>query len=152
MKSLDIPADRTEIIDRLDKLDKQSQRRWGKMTPQQMICHLSDSFKAAIGEKYVSPGGNILHRTLFKWIALRVPLRWPKGVATRPEMDQEAGGTPPAQVEADMRELKRVVERFIKAERDFEWARHPLFGEMSEEEWYRWGYLHLDHHLRQFGL
>jgi hypothetical protein len=152
MKSLVNPTDRIEIIDRLGRLTKQSRRLWGKMTPQQMVCHLSDSFKAAIGEKFVSPGGNILHRTLLKWIALRVPLRWPKGVPTRPEMDQESGGTPPGDIEADMRELKRVMDRFTMAERDFDWTRHPLFGEMSEEEWHRWGYLHADHHLRQFGL
>ena len=28
---------------------------------------------------------------------------------------------------------------------------HPLFGRMSEAAWLRWGYLHVDHHLRQFG-
>jgi len=29
---------------------------------------------------------------------------------------------------------------------------HPIFGRMSLWEWQRWGYLHTDHHLRQFGL
>ncbi len=28
---------------------------------------------------------------------------------------------------------------------------HPFFGAMSRQEWLRWGYLHADHHLRQFG-
>jgi hypothetical protein len=28
---------------------------------------------------------------------------------------------------------------------------HPLFGAMSAAAWLRWAYLHLDHHLRQFG-
>jgi prephenate dehydrogenase len=28
---------------------------------------------------------------------------------------------------------------------------HPMFGPMSPEDWMRWGYLHADHHLRQFG-
>jgi hypothetical protein len=152
MKSLINHDDRIELIDRLDKLNHQSQRRWGKMTPHQMVCHLSDSFKAAIGEKYVSPSGNIVHRTLVKWIALRGPLSWPKGFKTRPEMDQEVGGTQPAEFVADVKELRNVMDRFVKAERDFEWARHPVFGEMGEKEWLRWGYLHVDHHLRQFGL
>jgi len=31
-------------------------------------------------------------------------------------------------------------------------ATHPLFGPMNYEDWMRWGYLHADHHLRQFGL
>jgi hypothetical protein len=29
---------------------------------------------------------------------------------------------------------------------------HPIFGAMSERAWLRWGYLHMDHHLRQFGV
>jgi hypothetical protein len=28
---------------------------------------------------------------------------------------------------------------------------HPIFGAMSAGDWLRWGYLHMDHHLRQFG-
>jgi hypothetical protein len=27
---------------------------------------------------------------------------------------------------------------------------HPLFGSMEHADWMRWGYLHTDHHLRQF--
>jgi hypothetical protein len=45
-----------------------------------------------------------------------------------------------------------MIERLTSAERDFQWGRHPLFAEMSERDWMRWGYLHVDHHLRQFGL
>ena len=28
---------------------------------------------------------------------------------------------------------------------------HPMMGHMSKWEWMRWGFLHTDHHLRQFG-
>jgi hypothetical protein len=28
---------------------------------------------------------------------------------------------------------------------------HPIFGRITRAEWLRWGYLHADHHLRQFG-
>jgi hypothetical protein len=27
---------------------------------------------------------------------------------------------------------------------------HPFFGSMQHADWMRWGYLHADHHLRQF--
>jgi len=26
-----------------------------------------------------------------------------------------------------------------------------MFGRLSDAAWLRWGYLHMDHHLRQFG-
>jgi hypothetical protein len=87
-----------------------------------------------------------------KWIALYVPINWPKGVKTRPEMDQEKGGTSPVEFKKDIEELKRLVGHFTQKERKFEWQPHPLFGRMSDEEWLRWGYLHMDHHFRQFGV
>jgi hypothetical protein len=47
--------------------------------------------------------------------------------------------------------LEGLTER-LAAERDFTGRAHPIFGAMAKEEWHRWGYLHLDHHLRQFGV
>lgn len=40
--------------------------------------------------------------------------------------------------------------RFIVRARDGR-IRHSIFGPMTSAEWLRWGHLHLDHHLRQFG-
>ena len=31
-----------------------------------------------------------------------------------------------------------------------DWPAHPIFGPMTLRAWMRWGYLHVDHHLRQF--
>ncbi len=70
MKTLLSPRDRTEVLDRLTKVRPDSQRRWGTMSAQQMVCHLSDSFRVSLGEKYVSPSSTFLKRTLMKWVAL----------------------------------------------------------------------------------
>jgi hypothetical protein len=51
MKTLAIEVDRQQLMLRLQRLTPDSQRRWGKMSPHQIICHLSDSFKAGTGEK-----------------------------------------------------------------------------------------------------
>ena len=42
------------------------------------------------------------------------------------------------------------MERFA-VQRSSPFPRHPLFGRMTNGEWGRWGYRHVDHHLRQFG-
>jgi len=151
MKSLLKENDKAEVIERLRQIKPGSQRRWGRMSAHQMLCHLSDSFLAVMGEKAVSPATGLTQRTLLKWVALYAPLRWPKGVRTRPEVDQEAGGTRPIEFERDRRQLEQLMERFGRPPRDFEWQPHPIFGVMPERDWMRWGYLHLDHHLRQFG-
>jgi hypothetical protein len=153
MRSLRNSTDKEEILNRLGRLSPDSRRQWGKMTPHQMICHLNDSFKSVIGERQVAGDkSNLLTRSLVRWIALYAPLKWPHGVPTMPENDQEQGGTPPADFRRDVDALALMIERVTAAERDFRWRRHPLFAEMSERDWMRWGYLHLDHHLRQFGV
>jgi hypothetical protein len=152
MKSLLNSADKKNIFERLSNVRPDSQRRWGRMTPHQMICHLSDSFRSKLGEKENSSVSNIFTRTVMKWGALYAPLPWPHGVKTMPEMDQQIGGTPPDDFERDRRQLEDLIERFIAPEKNVEFHPHPYFGDMSEAEWMRWGYLHCDHHLRQFGL
>lgn len=153
MRSLANENDKNEILERLRRLKPDSQRRWGKMTAHQMICHLNDSFKSVIGERQVSVRkSNPATRTLIRWIALYAPLKWPHGVPTMPENDQERGGTPPEEFERDRDGLVEMIQRITNQQRDFHWRRHPLFDEMSERDWMRWGYLHVDHHLRQFGV
>lgn len=151
-KSLSNQQDRVAILGRLRQVRPDSTRQWGRMTPHQMLCHLNDSFKMAMGVRPANSATNLFQRTVIKWLALRAPLPWPKGVKTRPEADQELAGTCPGEFAQDMQELEALVARFTAAEKDFHWAAHPVFGEMSEPEWMRWGYLHMDHHLRQFGL
>ncbi|HEX3281665.1 MAG TPA: DUF1569 domain-containing protein [Pyrinomonadaceae bacterium] len=152
MKTLKNNLDRDELRNRLLQLTSESPRRWGKMSAHQMVCHLTDSFKAGTGDKAVSSTGNVLHRSVLKWLALYAPLPWPHGVPTRPEMNQDIGGTKPVEFEKDRAELIELIERFSRPQRDFAWHPHPLFGLMADRDWFRWGYLHVDHHLRQFGV
>jgi len=139
-----------EILTRLDRVTPESPRRWGRMTAHQMICHLSDSFRGVLGDFPVSPGPGPLPGPILKFVALRMPIKWPHNVQTRPEVDQQVGGTRPAVFAADVATLKSAFQRFVSNPRAIG-SSHPIFGPMSEFDWMRWGYLHMDHHLRQFG-
>ncbi len=152
MTHLGNPSVRQQILQRIAALKPDMRPRWGRMTAHQMLCHLTDSFRVAMGEKHASPATGLLQRSLLKWAALYLPLRWPQGVPTRPEVEQGAGGTPPGDFCRDRIELISAIERFAGANRTFEWGKHPAFGSLRDREWLRWGYLHTDHHLRQFGL
>jgi len=129
----------------------ESAPRWGRMSAHQMVCHLSDAFRMAMGRRRVSHATGLLQRTIIKWIVLYLPLRWPVGIRTRPEIDQEAEGTRPVDFAADVAELEALLERVAARSRRFDGQVHPAFGAMSEAAWLRWSYLHMDHHLRQFG-
>ena len=146
------PDTAAATLGRLAALTPQSRRRWGQMTAQQMVCHLSDSFRVALGDRPTRPIGSVLHRTVVRWVALHTPIRWPRGAMTLPEADQEAGGTPPTAFARDRAELQVLIGRFAAAGSALEGVQHPLFGRMSAREWGRWGYRHTDHHLRQFGV
>ena len=150
MKTLYDPNCTREILTRIGNLHSDTPRLWGKMNAHQMICHLNDSFGVAMGRKHASIAER-QYGPVMKWLALYMPLKWPKGVPTRPEIDQEKGGTAPSEFQADQQLLLALTEEFASQPRGFSFAAHPIFGPMTEKEWMRWGYLHTDHHLRQFG-
>lgn len=151
MKTLSNPNDRIEILYRLRTVRTTSRRKWGEMTPHQMICHLSDAFRSCMGEREVRPVSWWIPRTPFRWAALWLPMPWPHGVQGPSEWDSKTGGSQPKEFEEDKKELKKLIDRYSKLPRSFEWPAHPFFGRMPLADWMRLGYLHADHHLRQFG-
>ena len=152
MKTLARDADKAEILRRLQTLRHDSVRRWGRMSAHQMVCHLSDGYRLLIGRP-TALAATPLPRFVMRWIALYAPMRWPAGILTTPDLDQDRGGTRPAEFAADVAELEQLLIAFTADHRDrFTRYFHPIFGHMSESEWMRWAYLHADHHLRQFGV
>jgi hypothetical protein len=148
MKNLGQAAVQHEIRQRLQSVRPDNQRLWGKMTAHQMVCHLNDAFLNVMGDR---PSARKDPRTLLKWGALWVPIPWPHGFPTMPELDQQIGGSRPIEFQNDVRELLNLFDRFV-SQPPPTFAPHPVFGSMSYREWMRWGYLHTDHHLRQFGV
>jgi hypothetical protein len=155
-RTLSNSTDKQQIAQRVLTIQPSSARLWGRMTAPQMICHLADSFRVTMGLKpwateRISATPIPLPDWFVKWVAFDTPLKWPKGTPTRPEVDPQRSGTQPAEFTADRQDLLQLLERFTRQPRDFQWQEHPFFGPLTDAEWMRWGYLHMDHHLRQFG-
>ena len=149
MRTLARPDDLADIVRRVRTVRPSSAARWGRMSAHQMVCHLGDSLCVAMGQKTVSTGSGLLQQTLVKWIALYLPLRWPPGIPTRPELDQEIGGTKPQEFATDIGRVESLLRRLAE-EPASACPPHPIFGPMSREAWLRWAFVHTDHHLRQF--
>lgn len=149
-RSLNDPRNVDEILQRLQRLQPSTPRQWGTMSPGEMLCHLSDSFLAVSGDLQASPAESWWSRTVLKYIALHTSIPWPQGVATRPEVDPKRAGTQPVDFDRDRERVTALVHRFVQPDTRF--GRHPGFGAMTRDEWMLWGYGHVDHHLRQFGL
>lgn len=153
MHTLAEATDCAAILERIGRLRPDMIPQWGRMSCAQMICHLMDSYQVITGDRPVSSASNWLTRTLIKNLALWAPMEWPKGYATRPEIDQSLGnGTRAAHFDEDRARLCQLIKQVAGRPAGWSWAPHPGFGPLTTREVMRWGYLHADHHLRQFGV
>ena len=146
MKSVFYQADRLSLSHRLDAVTSASTARWGRMDSGQMLAHLSESLRMALGELRVQPRSGLL-RLLPVRHAIIHWLPWPKGAPTAPELLVRRADDFPAERAA----LKHLLERLGALEGAREWPEHPAFGHLSSRDWGVLVYRHVDHHLHQFG-
>ena len=154
MKSLSNPAQKQELLERIACVLPTSTRLWGKMSAHQMICHLADGYRVYTGEIQAEPvPAPAIVKAVVRTAALYLPLHWPKGrIPTLPKIDQVAGyGTHPAEFAKDVQVLRSLLEQFSRLPEGHIFNQHPGLGRLSYSQWMRLGYLHADHHLRQFG-
>ncbi len=117
------------------------------MTAPQMVAHLADSLRMAIGELLV-PSKNLpirfppIKQLIIYW------LPFPKGVPTAPELITRV----PAEWKAELDDLRLLLDRFAQRDKHGKWPDHPAFGRMKATAWGVLVYRHMDHHLRQFGV
>ena len=64
---------------RLAALQPDSQARWGLMSAHQAVCHLADAFRMVLGERPIAFRGNLRLKTVIRFMALTLPVPWPKG-------------------------------------------------------------------------
>jgi hypothetical protein len=139
---------RTVFERRIRTLHPDAQRRWGRMTAPQMVCHLADQLRIALGQLATQPVAGPLRVPPLKQLVIDV-LPWPKGRIQGPP---EAFTTAPDQWEHDVAMLLALLETFGARGDQRAWAAHPNFGRMSGDLWSRLTCRHFDHHLTQFGV
>ncbi len=139
------------IIQRVNSLKVHDNSFWGVMNAEEMVCHISDQLRVAAGEKSVAFTGNKMTTTIVKWLMLTI-LPIPKArIQTSRELKQGIAGTRPQSFESDKATFISLLKNFEKPFETNPFPIHPAFGEMSKWQWARLTYLHIDHHLRQFG-
>ena len=138
---------RRELLERLSRLAADVRPRWGRMNAPQMLTHVNDQFRMALGDLPTVPQRlPIRYPPLNHLVAYVLP--WPKGSPTAPELlariDQS---TWPVEVAT----FATLLQRFATRPADTAWPAHPAFGRLSRRGWGLLGYRHTDHHFRQFG-
>jgi hypothetical protein len=146
MKSMWNDDGQREIRDRVRRLAPDRKGQWGKMSAPQMVCHLAENLKMALGELPVAPKATpVRYPPLKQFIIYVAP--FPKNVPTAPELLARTPGDWTSEVNALLGLVDRVVARGPSAN----FAEHPAFGRLSPRAWGVLMYRHMDHHLRQFG-
>ena len=148
MKSVFNPSDKTELIERINKLTPSSQPLWGKMSVSQMLAHCQVIIKLALGELQLkrSPLGVLFGNMAKKQILSDRPIKHNMPTFKQARIREDEG------FDAEKAGLIELVNRFAKGPGVITKARHPFFGPLTIEEWDTLQVKHLDHHLCQFGV
>lgn len=147
------PGMKEFIFSRVDKITEDTKGKWGKLNATQMIRHLSEANRMALGEILMPDRSSFLTRTLIKWMFLsnvKPPGREKGKIRTFPEVDIVNSAIVPEDLESEKKRYKSGVESIINA--PVLHPTHTAFGKMTRADWGFLAYAHADYHLTQFNL
>ena len=139
-----------EIINRINSLKPNSERKWGKMTVDQMLAHCNVTYQLVYDSKIPKPKG-------FKKWMLKT---FVKNIVVSEKPYKKNGRTAPEFLvtnEQDFKKEKDQLNSYILKTQElgsdyFDNKESHSFGNLTKMEWNNMFYKHLDHHLNQFGV
>ena len=147
IKNLFDASVKQDIINRINKLTRDSKALWGKMTVGQMLAHC----QMPIG---VAEGTHKLKRTFIgKLLGPLVKSILYNDKPFKRELPTDKSfimtGTE-KEFEKEKSTLLEMINNFT--EQNMVDTPHPFFGKLTKEQWSNGMWKHLDHHLQQFGV
>lgn len=136
------------LIKRVQSLDVNSKPLWGKMNVCEMLLHCNLA-NTQILDGELGPGSSSIKQRIIKMLCLHILRKFPRNVKGAESIDTH--GT----IHIDEVEIQR--DRFIAILRQYPFLKkpiqlhHPAFGKLSHQDWGLATWMHIDHHLRQFG-
>ncbi len=148
-KNLWDPATAEAVIERLKLLKPDSGNHWGKMQVTEMLLHctLANNFMFDDETAYQRP--TIVQRVK-QFICFNYFARLPRN-RIGPKRLESRHQTNERQFEEQQNAAIISVERFTTHQRPIK-SLHAGLGWLSRKQWGLIAYMHMDHHLRQFGV
>ncbi len=146
MKTLFQSESVTEILTRIDCLDRTSKAQWGKMNCAQMLAHCANAIENPLGIRKLPR--TLLGKLLGGFFKADYLSDRPMGKNSPTHPDFVIKETP--DFEKERSRLKQHIVTFSKGPQSIQHDIHSFFGKFTPEEWARSQYKHLDHHLKQF--
>ena len=143
--------DAQEYINRINNLTPETQRKWGKMSVDQVLAHLNVAYDLTFTpEKFPKPS----------FIAKFLLSKFVKPKITNEIPYKQSLPTSPAFIIADERNFEEEKAKLIGniqrvqqlGKEAFEGKENINFGKMTAQCWNNMFAKHLNHHLEQFGV
>lgn len=148
MQNLFNPSVKQSFIDRINKLQPNTQALWGVMSVDQMLAHCQVPIDLAYGNLILKP--NKILAFLFGKRLLKKLMADDKKFTKNSPTFNEAKIKTTAGFDVEKKDLISLIAQFN--EEKIVLKMHPFFGEMSAQQWAILQFKHLDHHLSQFGV
>lgn len=148
MGSLWKATDRDRLRTRLARLTPDRPARWGKFTCPQMLAHVNDGLCVALGDLKTKPRKTPFKSYVMQRLIVYV-LPWPRGTPTSPEILLRIDK---AQFQHEMDAMPDLLEKVGSLPPDAQMPEHTAFGVMTRHMWGAFGYKHMNHHFKQFGV
>jgi hypothetical protein len=148
MDSIFDKSGNSTLISRINKLTPESQAVWGKMNVNQMLSHCHCPIDVATGDLKMRAN----------WLMKQMGKMFKNKILNSTEFKKNSPTAPDFIRKGDYDFYKTKEELITKVSKFSELGHsiiknneHPFFGKMSYEEWDKLQWMHLDHHLKQFG-
>lgn len=147
MKNLWDSSARQQLSERVALLTPEASPLWGQMNARQMMAHIVDALRMAMGDLKAEGKKLPIRFTPLKQLIIYGP-PFPKSSPTAPELlTRQADDW-----EGECATLRQMMDSFAALPPGTKFPLHPAFGTLSRRAWGALGYKHIDHHLRQFGV
>lgn len=137
---------------RIEKIREDSVPQWGKLKPIDLMAHLRRFCEISLGQVTVKNYSIPLFASVLYILFFKLFTRWPQSKLKRianffPE-------TKKSDFASEQRMLMDSLNLFVStaAQHPERKALHPIFGYIGLEKWQVIHGVHLNHHLRQFGV
>ncbi|SHN18756.1 DUF1569 domain-containing protein [Flavobacterium xinjiangense] len=149
MNNLYNQIDCEEILKRLDNIQPNAVRQWGKMDVSQMLAHLNAFLETSLGKK--PQKRMLIGRILGRFFVRRYVSE--KQFSKNGPTGKNYIITNQQNFEKEKTKAIQLIGQFyeIGPEKCTKLP-HPFFGYLTPNEWAIAQWKHFDHHLRQFGV
>jgi len=152
MKHVDLNSSTSDaFIRRLSAIDSPDQRRWGSLDPAALMRHLTCVFEISLNERppeklFLPMPSFVLWHLFFVWFT-----QWPEGKIKAPESFMPNGD---GDLEEERARCIAALHRFVDrlTTDPVQKGYSPLLGNIPLRRWARVHGVHLNHHLRQYGV